>query len=107
MRFLILLGVTVTGFSSQAFVPVGGGRSLLSCAEMINIYKASMPIGTEIRYCTGKKELVSSKCLSGTIIKEGEPALIVSQDSFKTEKKVEGIVALDKCKLIMGRVQKG
>lgn len=126
---MIVLGLSITGFSTQAFVPASGGRSLLSCAEMINFYKATMPeeteiiwvrddinevktlyshstLRTEIRYCTGDKELAGSKCISGTVIKEGEPAQIASQGSFKTDKKVKGIVAIDKCKIIMGRVNK-
>lgn len=129
IKYLIVFGLTFTGFGVQAFVPAAGGRSLLSCAEMINFYRASMPedtelvwvhddinelktlyssstLRTEIRYCTGDKELVGSKCISGTVIKDGEPAQIVTQGTFNTDKKVEGIVALDKCKLILGRVKR-
>lgn len=128
IKYLIVLTIAITGFNVQAY-PGPGWRPLLSCAEMINFYKASMPEGTdlvwvredihelktlyshstlrtEIRYCTGDKDLAGSKCISGNVIKETEPAQIVSQDTFDTDKKVEGIVALDKCKLILGRVKK-
>lgn len=105
IKYLIVLTIAITGFNVQAY-PGPGWRPLLSCAEMINFYKASMPEGTdlvwvredihelktlyshstlrtEIRYCTGDKDLAGSKCISGNVINAYQAMLLKRPNRHK------------------------
>lgn len=124
IKAILLLTLFTASFGTQA-------RSTITCAERLIAYKASIPesyemvwvkgkisevrstyskktLETHIKYCTGRTELSPSRemCVSGLMMNDEYPSIEVTQASFDTDKHVEAIVAIDRCKLILGRVKK-
>ncbi|KIF53359.1 hypothetical protein [Vibrio owensii] len=125
IKTILLFTLFAASFGTQAH------GTVINCAERIMAYKATIPesyemvwvkgdisevrstyskttLETKIKYCKGRTELSPSRkmCVSGLMMMEEYPSIEVNQESFDTENLVEAIVALDRCKLILGRVKK-